>query len=165
MVWWGAFRINTCGMDGKKQDGGRGRLSCDVIPVEALVQPRGSSVAEMTHCSHPRWGREDWVFILQVGLLSCVHAQSLSHVRLFSTQWTVAYQAPLSMGFSRKEYWSGLPCHAISFSPPLLGEGSLRKGGTVEDCLSEAPPAARNNFFILRGLWSAQPSFLDDTWG
>ena len=33
-----------------------------------------------------------------------------SHVRLFVTLWTVAYQAPLSKGFSRKEYWSGMPC-------------------------------------------------------
>ena len=36
-----------------------------------------------------------------------------SHVWLFATLWTVACQAPLSMGFSRQEYWSGLP-----FSPP-----------------------------------------------
>ena len=36
-----------------------------------------------------------------------------SHVRLFVTPWTVGCQAPLSMGFSRQEYWSGLP-----FSPP-----------------------------------------------
>ena len=35
--------------------------------------------------------------------------KSLSHVRLFVTPWTVAHQAPLSMGFSRQEYWSGLP--------------------------------------------------------
>ena len=35
--------------------------------------------------------------------------KSLSHVRLFVVPWTVAYQAPLSMGFSRREYWSGLP--------------------------------------------------------
>ena len=35
--------------------------------------------------------------------------QSLSRVRLFATPWTVAYQAPLSMGFSRQQYWSGLP--------------------------------------------------------
>ena len=35
--------------------------------------------------------------------------KSLSCVRLFVTPWTVAYQAPLSMGFSRQEYWSGLP--------------------------------------------------------
>ena len=35
--------------------------------------------------------------------------KSLSHVRLFVTPWTVAYQAPLSMGVSRQDYWSGLP--------------------------------------------------------
>ena len=35
--------------------------------------------------------------------------KSLSRVRLFETPWTVVHQAPLSMGFSRQEYWSGLP--------------------------------------------------------
>ena len=35
--------------------------------------------------------------------------QWLSHVRFFTTPWTVTHQAPLSMGFSRQEYWSGLP--------------------------------------------------------
>ena len=35
--------------------------------------------------------------------------KSLSRVRLLVTAWTVAYQAPPSMGFSRQEYWSGLP--------------------------------------------------------
>ena len=35
--------------------------------------------------------------------------KSLSRVRLFATLWTVADQAPPSMGFSRQEYWSGLP--------------------------------------------------------
>ena len=34
----------------------------------------------------------------------------LRHVRLFATPWTIAHQAPLSMGLSREEYWSGLPC-------------------------------------------------------
>ena len=38
-----------------------------------------------------------------------VKVKLLSHVRLFATSWTVAYQAPLSMGFSREEFWSGLP--------------------------------------------------------
>ena len=37
-----------------------------------------------------------------------VKVKSLSPVRLFATPWTVAYQDPLSMGFSRQEYWSGL---------------------------------------------------------
>ena len=35
--------------------------------------------------------------------------KSLSHVRLFVTPWTAAHQTPPSMGFSRQEYWSGLP--------------------------------------------------------
>ena len=35
--------------------------------------------------------------------------KSLRHIRLFETAWTVAYQAPPSVGFSRQEYWSGLP--------------------------------------------------------
>ena len=37
-----------------------------------------------------------------------VKVKLLSHVRLFATPWTVAHQAPLSMGFSRQECWSGL---------------------------------------------------------
>ena len=42
---------------------------------------------------------------VHVCALSC-----FSCARLFLTLWTVAHQAPLSMGFSRQEYWSGLPC-------------------------------------------------------
>ena len=38
-----------------------------------------------------------------------VKVKSLSHVRLLASPWTAAYQAPPSMGFSRQEYWSGLP--------------------------------------------------------
>ena len=40
-----------------------------------------------------------------------VKVKSLSRVWLFATPWTVAHQAPPSMGFSRQEYWSGLPCN------------------------------------------------------
>ena len=42
-----------------------------------------------------------------------VYVQLLSFVQLFATLWTVALRAPLSMGFSWQEYWSGLP-----FPPP-----------------------------------------------
>ena len=38
-----------------------------------------------------------------------VKVKSLSHVGLFATPWTIAYQASQSMGFSRQEYWSGMP--------------------------------------------------------
>ena len=39
-----------------------------------------------------------------------VKGKSLSRVQLLATPWTAAYQAPPSMGFSRQEYWSGVPC-------------------------------------------------------
>ena len=44
-------------------------------------------------------------------------AQSLSCVQLFVTPWTVAHQAPLSLRFSRREYWSGLPCTPLGHLP------------------------------------------------
>ena len=51
-----------------------------------------------------------WFILLHsIYILLCVGARSVSHVQLFVTPWTVARQAPPSMGFSRQEYWSGLP--------------------------------------------------------
>ena len=50
-----------------------------------------------------------------------VKVKSLSHVRLFVTPWTVVYQAPPSMGFSRQEYWSGLPFPSSGDLPMNLG--------------------------------------------
>ena len=45
-----------------------------------------------------------------------VKVKSFSLVRLSATPWTAAYQAPLSMGFSRQEYWSGLPLPSLIIS-------------------------------------------------
>ena len=45
--------------------------------------------------------------------------KSFSRVRLFATPWTVAYQAPPSMGFSRQEYWSGLPFPSSEYTEEL----------------------------------------------
>ena len=57
-------------------------------------------------------------------LLQCMKVKSesklLSHVRLLATPWTAAYQAPPSMGFSRQEYWSGVPLP----SPPVNPKGN-----------------------------------------
>ena len=56
---------------------------------------------------------ESWVGILFQSwctqTLKWSEVKSLSHIRLFATPWTAACQAPLSMEFSRQEYWSGLP--------------------------------------------------------
>ena len=64
--------------------------------------------------------------------------KSLSHVRLLVTPWTGAYQAPLSMGFSRQGYWSGL-----SFpSPGDLPDPGIEPGipAFQADALTSEPP-------------------------
>ena len=67
----------------------------------------------------------------------------LSHVQLLATPWTVAHQAPLSMGFSRQEYWSGLPC------PPPGGlpdpEIKPRSPALQPDSLPSEPPGKPKN--------------------
>ena len=50
--------------------------------------------------------------------------KSLSHVQLLVTPWTAAYQAPPSMGFSRQEYWNGLPLP----SPFIIGDWNAKVG-------------------------------------
>ena len=58
-------------------------------------------------------GRFHIVFSLIEDVFNTMHVCMLSHfsyVRLFDTLWAVVHQAPLSMGFSRQEHWSGLPC-------------------------------------------------------
>ena len=67
-----------------------------------------------------------------------VKVKSLSCVRLFVTPWTVAYQPPPPMGFSRQEYWSGLP-----FSSPgdLLDPGIKHRSPALwADALLSEPP-------------------------
>ena len=70
-----------------------------------------------------------------------VAAQLLGHVRLFATPWTVAHQAPLSMGFFRQEYWSGLP-----FPSP----GDLPDPG-----VESASPVLAGGFFTTEPLGKA----------
>ena len=65
-----------------------------------------------------------------------------SHVWLFVTPWTVAYQVPLSMGFSRQKYWSGLPC-----PPP----GDLPNPGTKPTSLMS--PSLAGGFFTTSSTW------------
>ena len=69
--------------------------------------------------------------------------KSLSRVRFFATLWTVAYQAPLSMGFSRQEYWSGLPLP----SPGDLPNPGMEPGSPAleADTLTSEPPGKQIN--------------------
>ena len=69
--------------------------------------------------------------------LSC-----FSHVQLFATLWTIACQVPLSMGLSRPEYWSRLPC-----PPP----GDLPDPGI--EPVSQMSPALAGRFFTTITTW------------
>ena len=62
--------------------------------------------------------------------------------QIFATPWTVAYQAPLSMGFSSQEYWSGLPCP----SP-----GDLPDSGVEPTSLKS--PVLADRFFPTSTTW------------
>ena len=76
----------------------------------------------------------------------------LSHVLLFATPWTVALQAPLSMGFSRQEYWGGLPF----LSPGDLPNPGIepRSPALQADSLPDEPPGklAHSNLPIWSSL-------------
>ena len=96
---------------------------------------------------------------------SRVCAKSLSRVRLFATPWTVARQAPLSMGFSRQEYWNGSPfppsgdlphpgIEPVSLTSPLLAGGFFTTSTTWEalyypKTLDAPIPLFTHFFFVL----------------
>ena len=66
-------------------------------------------------------------FLLQCMKVKKVTEKSLSRAQLFATPWTAAYQAPPSMGFSRQEYWSGVPLPSPPWwlavkNPPAMQE-------------------------------------------
>ena len=71
---------------------------------------------------HTQWRLQEQSTKCRILGLACVCAQSFSCVQLCATPWTVAYQSPLSMGFPRQEYWSGLPFP----SPNILGQLTLK---------------------------------------
>ena len=83
-------------------------VSCSVVSDSLQFMdcsPPGSSVCEILQARILEWVAisfsNAWKWKVKVN--------SLSRVRLLATPWTAAYQAPPSMGFSRQEYWSGVP--------------------------------------------------------
>ena len=89
-----------------------------------------------------------------------VKVKSLSRVRLFATPWTVAYKALPSMGFSRQEYWSGLPFP----SPGDLPDPGIEPGSPAlqADALPSEPPG---NIVIKPQIWLTQITlFLLEAW-
>ena len=93
------------------------------------------------------WKNLTWAnrsFVTNLRYDTAVVLSCLSHVRLFSTLWTIACQAPLSMGFSRQEYWSELPCPPPGDLPdPWIEPKSLRS------------PVLAGGFFTTSTAWEA----------
>ena len=84
-----------------------------------------------------------------------VNMKSLSHVQLFATPWTVAYQAPQSMEFSKQEYWSRLPFHSPGDLP---NPGIKSKSPALQtDALLTEPPGKPT---LLKGDLSNVPLWL-----
>ena len=79
---------------------------CD--PIDG--SPPGSPVSGILQARTPEWAAisfsSAWKWKVKV--------KSLSRVWLLATPWTAAHQAPLSMGFSRQEYWSGVPSPSLN---------------------------------------------------
>ena len=88
--------------------------SCLLLMVSSSL-PRVVQFPLFEHCFKVSSGQQSSLQsspvqkLLEVEINLRVKVKSLSHVRLSATPWMVTYQAPQSMGFSRQEYWSGLP--------------------------------------------------------
>ena len=96
-------------------------------------------------------------FFLWLNNISCIYvhicAETLSRVRLCGTPWTVAHQVPLSMEFSRQEYWSGLlfpPSGDLLFPP----SGVLPDAGIEPTSFTSL--ALAGGFFTTSATWEAQ---------
>ena len=80
----------------------------------------------------------DWILQSKDTDESEVKVKSLSRIWLFATPWTIAYQVPPIMGFSRQEYWSGLPFPSLGDLPdPGIKPGSPR---LQADAVPSEPP-------------------------
>ena len=83
-------------------------------------------------------------------MLSC-----FSSVRLYATLWTVACQAPLSMGFSRQEYWNGLPFPSPGHLPDLEIEPmSLPSPALAGGFFTIEPPGCVREYPCSMGLYT-----------
>ena len=116
------------------------------LPVSGILQARTLEWVAISFSSAWKWK---------------VKVKSISRVRLLATPWTTAYQAPPSMGFSRQEYWNGVPL------PSLTGVGSFSLLQGIFPTQGSNPdfPHCRRILYqlILPGLFSS-PLLCSSPW-
>ena len=124
---WCSFRSHHFSLDAAKS-----LQSCPTLCYPIDGSPPGSSVPGILQARTLEW--------VAISFSSAwkwkVKVKSLSHVRLLETPWTAAHQTPLSRGFSRQEYWSGMPLPFpwwMTFISPRLSELLIRKCDDDDD--------------------------------
>ena len=95
-------------------------------------------------CGDYSWSLSSARNLWYVNVLIYKVPNCFSHVQLFATLWTLAHQAPLSMGYSRSEYWNALP---------LPSPGDLPNPGI--ESVSLRSPALTSRLFITSTTWEA----------
>ena len=92
-------------------------------------------------------------------LYMCIHADSLSHVWVFGTPCTVTHQPPLSMGFFRQEYWSGIPFPSPGDLPnPGIEHRSpaLQVDSSPTEALGKPKNTGVGSLSLLQGIFLTQ---------
>ena len=131
LIGWGCYQTQV-------------RLLSTLKPVlerQALIERKGCFIQEASS--------------LEESVKVKLKVKSLSRVRLFATPWTVAYQVLLSMGFSRHEYWSGLPFPSAgeSSQPRDRTRVSLIAGGRFTIwAVREAPSARERHTYVQKSI-------------
>ena len=98
-------------------------------------------------------------------------AKLLSRVRLLATPWTAAYQAPPSMGFSRQEYWSGVPLPSpVTLLAIILMPAAAAAAKSLQSCLTlcdpmdcSLPGSSVDGIFQARALEWGAVAFSEET--
>ena len=104
--------------------------SCPTLCDPIVSSPSGSPVPGILQARTLEWVAISFSNVWKWK----VKVKSLSHVRLLATPWTAAFQAPPSMGFSRQEYWSGVPLPS-----PITKLWNLKAKKKSSDHLNQVP--------------------------
>ena len=105
----------------------------------------------MSFVAHPKQTHSEKGYLRNVIQPACLHAKLLQLYLTFCTLWTITHQAPLSMGFPRQEYWSGLPFP----SPGNLSDPGIESASVMS-------PTMAGRFFTTSTTWEApiQPTYM-----
>ena len=133
-------------------------LECIAMLSSQGIFPTQGSHLHLLHCQMDSLSLSHlgslFIWLLLLLLLSC-----FSRVRLFMSPWTAAYQAPPSMGFSRQEYWSGVPSPSLIYSAKLYQINTLKIASPalqVDSLLSEPP--GKPHLQVIQGQnWVGPP--------